>query len=117
MLDPKKLASTLTVHEFHMAVIMYWTAKCKDLVQRRENVSREDLEYFAKQCVKMRDTRMANIASALIGWGDDEQAELETFCAIALEVMQSASPSRLRDAALKVNLRQLIGATNEQRKE
>jgi len=44
----------------------------------------------------------------LIGWGDDERAELETFCAIALEVMKQASPSKLREAALRVELRFLM---------
>lgn len=115
MFDSARLAKELTSREFHLAVVMYWTERCRDLVQRRDNVSREDLEYFASRASKMKDERLAQIAAALIGWGDDEHAELEVFCAIALQVMQDTSPSRLREAALKVNLRQILGELNEQK--
>lgn len=36
------------------------------------------------------------------------RAEIEAFCAIALEVMKQASPSKLREAALRVELRFLM---------
>lgn len=39
---------------------------------------------------------------------DDASPELQTFCAIAIELMKSATPSRLRDAARLVEMRHMI---------
>lgn len=38
-------------------------------------------------------------------WTEDEWAELETMMAIGIEAMKLCSPSRLRDAAQRVELR------------
>ena len=38
---------------------------------------------------------------------DNASAELQTFCAIAIELMKSATPSRLRDAARLVEMRHM----------
>lgn len=37
----------------------------------------------------------------------DASPELQTFCAIAIELMKSATPSRLRDAARLVEMRHI----------
>ena len=37
----------------------------------------------------------------------DASPELQTFCAIAVELMRSASPSKLRDAARLVEMRHM----------
>lgn len=37
----------------------------------------------------------------------DERVELETLCAIAIELIKSASPSKLREAGRTVELRDL----------
>lgn len=78
--------------------------RLKELLQERNNLSREDLEYLAEASAKLKDTRLKHCIATLVGWGDDERAELETFCAVALEVMKEVSPSRLRDAARKIEL-------------
>lgn len=38
----------------------------------------------------------------------DATPELQTFCAIAIELMKTATPSRLRDAARLVEMRNMI---------
>lgn len=38
----------------------------------------------------------------------DERVELETLCAIAIELIKSASPSKLREAGRIVELRNLV---------
>lgn len=45
----------------------------------------------------------ANLLTQLLP--DDAPAELQTFCAIGIELMKSATPSRLRDAARLVEMR------------
>jgi len=82
--------------------------RMKELLHRRATVSRDDLEYVAQQVAKLKDERLKSCVAELIGWGDDERAEIETFCAIAIEVMRHATVSRLRDAARTVELRGLM---------
>jgi len=38
---------------------------------------------------------------------DNASPELQTFCAISIELMKSATPSRLRDAARLVEMRHI----------
>jgi hypothetical protein len=83
-------------------------ARMKDLLHRRATLSREDLEYTAKTVAKLKDTRLQSCVAELIGWGDDERAEIETFTAIAIEVMRHTTVSRLREAARIVELRGLM---------
>lgn len=83
-------------------------ARMKELLHRRATVSRDDLEYTARAVAKLKDTRLQACVAELIGWGDDERAEVETFVAIAIEVMRHATVSRLRDAARTVELRVLM---------
>lgn len=101
----REVAKQLNSREFQLAVVMYWTQRCKELLQERNNLSRDDVEYAAMTAAKLKDQRLQACIAELIGWGDDERAELETFCAIALEVMKQASPAKLREAALRVELR------------
>ena len=87
---------------------MFWTQRCRELLQERNNLTHDDLEYVAVTVSKLKDERLKTCIADLIGWGDDERAEMETFCAIALEAMKLSSPSRLREAALRVELRYLM---------
>jgi len=104
----KQLAKQLSAPDFKEAVVMFWTQRCRELLQERNNLTRDDLEYTALVVSKLKDERLKTCAAELIGWGDDERAELETFCAIALEVMKQSTPSKLREAALRVELRSLL---------
>lgn len=111
----KQLAATLNTRDFQRAVVGYWTQRCRELLQERKNLQRDDLEYVVEQAAKLKDQRLQNCIAELIGWGDDERAELETFCAIALDVMEHASPSKLREAAQRVELRVLLSQAEAQK--
>jgi hypothetical protein len=75
------------------------------LLRQRAALPREDLEYLVETVAKLKDERLKACVAELIGWGDDERAEIETFVAIALEVMKRTNISKLRDAAATVGLR------------
>ena len=75
------------------------------LLRQRASLPREDLEYLVETVAKLKDERLKACVAELIGWGDDERAEIETFVAIALEVMKRTNISKLRDAAATVGLR------------
>lgn len=79
--------------------------RMRELLQQRAALPREDLEYVVETVAKLKDERLKACIAELIGWGDDERAELETFVAIAIEVMKKTNVSKLRDAAMTVELR------------
>lgn len=83
-------------------------ARMTELVQMRANIPHEDLEYLVERIDKLKDERLKSCVAALIGWGDDERAELETFIAVALEIMKKTNPSKVREATRLVNLRYLL---------
>lgn len=82
-------------------------ARMHTLLRERAAVPREELEYLVERVSRLRDDRLQAAVAGLIGWGDDERAEIETFVAIAIEVMRGTSVSRLRAAARAVELRYL----------
>jgi hypothetical protein len=88
-------------------------ARMKELLHRRATLSREDLEYTVQQAAKLKDERLKSCVAELVGWGDDERSEIETFTAIAIEVMRHATVSRLRAAARTVELRGLMREVNK----
>ncbi len=79
--------------------------RMSELLQQRHALSREDLEYVVETVAKLKDARLKACVAELIGWGDEERAEVETFVAIALEIMKVTTVSRLREAAAIVELR------------
>lgn len=105
----KAVAQTMGAPAFKETVVGFWTQRCRELLQLRNNLNREDLEYVAEKVATLRDERLKSCIAELIGWGDEERAELETFCAIALEVMKQTTPSKMREAALRVELRYHLG--------
>jgi hypothetical protein len=78
------------------------------LLHERAALPREDLEYVVETVAKLKDKRLQACVAELIGWGDEERAEIETFVAIALEVMKRTNVSKLREAARVVELRYLM---------
>jgi len=78
------------------------------LLRQRASVPREDLEYLVERVSKLKDTRMQMVIAELIGWSDDDRAELETFVAISVELMKTTSVSKLRSATRTVELRYLV---------
>ena len=83
--------------------------RMKEIIQSRAALNRDDLEYVVERVAKMKDERLQQCVAELIGWGDDERAELETFVAIAIEVMKRTNISKLRECARIVELRFLAG--------
>jgi hypothetical protein len=79
--------------------------RMSELIQQRASLPREDLEYVVEAVAKLKDERLKACVAELIGWGDEERAELETFVAVALEVMKTTNPSKLRSATQTVALR------------
>lgn len=94
--------------EFADWLVTHYGKVIKEHLQGRGNLPREDLEYLVEKTAAMRDARLQGCIATLIGWGDNERAEVETFCAIALEVMRNTPPSRLRSAAMTVELKTLM---------
>ncbi len=82
--------------------------RMRELVQQRATLPREDLEYVVEAVAKLKDKRLQACVAELIGWGDEERAEIETFVAIAIEVMKRTNVSKLREAARVVELRYLV---------
>lgn len=85
-----------------------------ELLQPRGSLSVEDREYAAERLAKMKDERLQGIFVDLIGWGDDERAEIETFVAIAIEVMKRTNVSKLRECARIVELRYWMKETKDE---
>lgn len=92
-------------HEYFNALLTYYTNRSTAIVRGRGNLSRDDLEYLAEAASKLKDKRLQECIAELIGWGDDERSELETLLAIGFEAMKLCSPSRLREAAMRVSLK------------
>lgn len=86
-------------------------ARMTELLQQRAAIPREDLEYLVERAAKLKDERMQSAIAGLIGWGDEERAEIETFVAVAIEVMKKTNVSKLREAAQIVELRYLVKET------
>jgi len=86
--------------------------RMRELLQQRSAIPREDLEYLVERVAKLKDERMQGAIAGLIGWGDEERAEIETFVAIAIEVMKKTNVSKLREAAQTVELRYLTKEKN-----
>ena len=79
--------------------------RMRELLHQRATLPREDPEYVVETISKLKDERLKSCIAELIGWGDEDRAEIETFVAIAIEVMKTTNVSKLRDAAMKVELR------------
>jgi hypothetical protein len=79
--------------------------RMRELLHQRATLPRQDLEYLVETVAKLKDERLKACVAELIGWGDEDRAEIETFVAIAIEVMKKTNVSKLREAAMTVELR------------
>lgn len=91
--------------EYFDALLVYYTNRSTAIMRGRGNLPREDLEYVVQAAAKLKDKRLQEGIAELIGWGDEERSELETLLAIGFEAMKLCSPSRLREAAMRVSLK------------
>jgi hypothetical protein len=85
----------------------------RQLLQERSALSRDDFEYLISSVSKLKDERLKQCVADLVGWGDDERAEIETFVAIAIEVMKRTTVSTLRSCARTVEMRYLVNKSEE----
>lgn len=104
----KMKAATANAVPFAHWLVNHYSKIIKAHLHGRGNLTRDDLEYVVLKCHGLKDPRMKDCISELVGWGDEERAEVETFFAIALEVMRTTPPSRLRAAAQLVEIKSLI---------
>lgn len=88
--------------------IEFWTGRSKEILHYKGDLTDDEKAHLYDVLPKLKDEKLKNIITGLIGWGDDERAELETFCAIALEVMKRAGPKIVSEAAMIVDLRDRI---------
>lgn len=100
-------ARTMGARQFADHLLGVLAPSIAEHLQGRANLTQEELEYTVEKVAAMKDARLAANIATLIGWGDDERAEMETFCAVAIEVMRNTPPSRLREAARLVEIRAL----------
>jgi hypothetical protein len=85
-----------------------WSARMTELLQDRQALPQDDLEYVVERVQSLKDERLKACVAELIGWGDEERAEVETFVAISLELMKGSKPAAIRNAARVVYTRKLI---------
>lgn len=102
------VSPSMPSREYQKELQTFWATRCTELLQERAVVSEDDMAYLVDKLANMKDDRLKGIVGSLVGWGTDDRAELETFCAIAIECFGLVSPSKLRDATTKVELRYLM---------
>ena len=78
------------------------------LLRDRAALSPDDLGYVVERVAGLKDERLKSCVAELVGWGDDERAEIETFVAISIEVLKTTNLSKIRSAAATVHIRMLI---------
>jgi hypothetical protein len=76
-----------------------------ELLQMRAALTEDDMAYLVEKLDRMKDERLKSCIAQLIGWGDDERAEVETFVAIAIEVMKRTNIGKLRECARIVEMK------------
>ena len=79
--------------------------RMRELLQMRAALPEEDMAYLVEKIERMKDERLKSCVTALIGWGDDERAEVETFVAIAIEVMKRTNVGKLRECARIIEMK------------
>jgi hypothetical protein len=79
--------------------------RMRELLQMRAALPEDDMSYLVEKVERMKDERLKSCVAALIGWGDDERAEVETFVAIAIEVMKRTNIGKLRECARIVEMK------------
>lgn len=98
--------------EYHDQLIKHYAGRATWLVQCKGNLSQDDLEYLMVAASKLKDERLKQCIAELVGWGDEERAELETLLALGFEAMKLCSPSRMREAAMRVSLKYYLKEFN-----
>ncbi len=88
--------------------VAHYAQTVSAILRERGSIPREELEYVVGAVSKLKDERLKAGVAELIGWGDDDRAELETFFAVAIEVLKTTNLSKIRTAVQTVELRFLM---------
>lgn len=94
--------------ERQKSMLQLLSIRCRELLQMKGHLTEENLAYVMDKVANMRDERLKACIMELIGWGDEERAELESMVAILLEVASLATPSKFEQAAERVEIRHHI---------
>jgi hypothetical protein len=88
--------------------VAHYARVVSEILRERGSIPREELEYVVETVSKLKDERLKAGVAGLVGWGDDDRAELETFFAVAIEVLKTTNLSKIRAAVQTVELRFLM---------
>jgi hypothetical protein len=91
--------------------------RMRELLQMRAALPEDDMSYLVEKVERMKDERLKACIATLIGWGDDERAEVETFVAIAIEVMKRTNIGKLRECARIVEMKYYMKELRDERKD
>jgi len=108
----KQKQPVIGTKEYHDQLVKHYAGRATWLVQCKGNLSQDDLEYLMMAASKLKDERLKSCIAELVGWGDEERAELETLLALGFEAMKLCSPSRMREAAMRVSLKYYLKEFN-----
>lgn len=79
-----------------------------EVLRYKGDLTEDEKTYLMSKLENMRDEKLKSIITGLIGWGDEERGEIETFVAISIEVLKLSTPSKIREAARIVELRSVL---------
>lgn len=86
----------------------YLSARCTELLRHKGDLTDDEKAYLFDKLETMKDEKLKSIITGLVGWGDDERAELETTISVLLQVMRTATPKQIRSAAMTVEYQSLM---------
>lgn len=89
----------------------FWANRMYELVKIKADLTEDEKAYLVEKLESMRDEKLKSIIVGLMGWGDDERAEVQTYVAVTLELLQRATPSAVKEACRIVEIRSLSAAT------
>lgn len=86
----------------------FWAERMYEVLRQKGDLTDEEKTYLMDKLESMKDEKLKSIIVGLIGWGDEERGEVETFVAIGIELFKSATLSNIREAVRVVELRSLV---------
>lgn len=92
-------------HDEKDKFVTEWATKVLGIVRGRNTLSREELEDCVQRASKLRDPVLQGYIANLIGWGDQDRAELIHFCMVALELMKRTRPSVVIETHKTIEIR------------
>lgn len=95
----------MSAHDKKDEFVVNWANTILGIIRSRNTLNREELEDCVQRVAKLRDPVLQQYVATLIGWGDQERAELIHFSMVALELMKRTRPSVVIDVHKMVEMR------------